>query len=122
MHSEERLRFYVEKRMQTIMIGALSKFEDQFGYLWGHDLDEEVPLTDEQNNFLDLWEHTRNLILNQGNNQIRHNKEDFDKWVGGLKQQYHYAFKPPVTEYPEGHPMAQSQNSCSKNCKCNRSN
>jgi len=118
MHNEERLRFYVEKRMQTIMIGALSKFEDFFGYLWGHDLDDTVPLSLEQQQFSDLWEHTRNSILNQGNNQIRLNKEDFDKWIGGLKRSYNYSFRPPTTEYPQDHPFAKSQNGCGNNCKC----
>ena len=31
----ERLRYYVEKRIQTTMIGALARVEDNLGFLWG---------------------------------------------------------------------------------------
>lgn len=108
----DRLRFYIEKRMQTIMIGAISKFEENFGHLWGHFLDEEEPLTTEQLAFADDWERTRNQILNQGNSQIRNAKDDFDKWgEGSIKQKYSYKF--PVS--PE------NSKTCSRNCQCNNS-
>lgn len=109
----DRLRYYIEKRMQTIMIGALSRFEENFGHLWGHFLDEEVPLTTEQLAFADDWERTRNQILNQGNAQIRDAKDDFEKWgPGSFKRRYSYTFTPPV----------QSDNTCSNNCKCSKKN
>ena len=95
MDNPERLRFYIEKRLQTTMIGALSKFEDNFGYLWGHDIDDETELTQSQQDFADLWERTRNQILNQGNQQIRNIKEDFYKYGGMFKQKYYYNFGKP---------------------------
>lgn len=109
----DRLRYYIEKRMQTIMIGALSKFEQNFGHLWGHFLDEDTPLTDKQLSFADDWERTRNQILNQGNAQIRDAKDDFEKWgVGSFKRRYSYTFTPPI----------ESDTTCSNNCKCSKKN
>ena len=95
MENLERLRFYIEKRIQTTMIGALSKFENNFGYLWGHHIKNEEDLSPQQLDFGDLWETTRNEILNQGNNQIRQVKEDFYRYGGEFKQNYFYNFRPP---------------------------
>jgi hypothetical protein len=95
MHDLERLRFHIEKRIKTTMIGALSKFENNFGFLWGHDIEDEEKLTPEQLHFSDMWEHTRNEILNQGNEQIRNMKTDFYKYGGYFKQNYYYNFGKP---------------------------
>lgn len=65
------------KRIQTTMIGALSKMENNFGHLWGHFKDG--PLTEQEEAFADLWDETRNAILNQGNKEIRNLKQDHDK-------------------------------------------
>jgi hypothetical protein len=67
------------KRLQTTMIGALYEFEKAFGYLWGHNKDENEELTDKENDFWDLWEETRNKILNNGNNQLRKAVAEFKK-------------------------------------------
>lgn len=61
----------LQKRFQTTMIGALSEFEKSFGYLWGIDKTEDEQLTDKEDKFLDIWEETRNRVLNNGNNQLR---------------------------------------------------
>lgn len=111
MDHPDRLRFYIEKRLQTTMIGALSKFENNFGYLWGHNTSEEEELTQEQLEFSDLWENTRNQILNQGNAQIRNIKEDFYRWGGMFKQTYNYTFRVPQKD----------DGSC-PNCKCSKNN
>ena len=73
----------METRIRTTMIGALSKMENNFGYLWGHFSND--PLTEQQEKFADLWDYTRNQILNQGNKQIRQMREDFDKNNGLIK-------------------------------------
>ena len=65
------------------MIGSISKFENRFGYLWGHFSDDL--LTEEQEKFADLWDFTRNEILNQGNQQIRQIQEDYRK-ISGIKK------------------------------------
>ena len=68
------------RRIRTTMIGAISKFENRFGYLWNHFSDD--PLTEEQEKFADLWDFTRNEILNQGNQQIRQIQQDHQKLFG----------------------------------------
>ena len=65
------------KRIQTTMIGALSKMENNFGHLWGHFSEGE--LSPEEEIFADLWDDTRNSILNQGNKEIRNLKQDYLK-------------------------------------------
>lgn len=80
------------KRFQTTMIGALSEFEKSFGYLWGFDKSEEEPLTDKEEKFLDLWEDTRNRILNNGNNQLRKSVSEIKKRTGEGGLRYNYKF------------------------------
>lgn len=80
----------IETRMRTIMIGALSRMENSFGYLWNHGDDPE---TTNQKQFADKWENLRLELLNHGNNQIRSATEDlryfFDKQD---KYMYNYHF------------------------------
>jgi hypothetical protein len=109
----DRLRFHVEKRLQTTMIGSLSKFEDTFGFLWGHNVENEEDLTTDQIEFADIWETTRNQILNQGNAQIRNIKEDFYKYGGLFRQTYNYNFKAPPA------PTNQTENNCGR-CDCSK--
>ena len=54
----------IETRFKTTMIGSLARFEESFGHLW----EEESP---DQQEYLDLWEYTRNSVLNNGNKQMR---------------------------------------------------
>ena len=82
------------KRIQTTMIGALSKMENNFGHLWGHF--KEGPLTEQEEEFAELWDFTRNQILNQGNNQIRNLKEDLSRLYPRTgKSRYYYNFGKP---------------------------
>ena len=81
----------LKKRLQTTMIGALSEFEKSFGYLWGLDKDDEEPLTPKEERFLDIWEETRNKVLNNGNNQLRKAIAEINK-VSGNNVRYSYKF------------------------------
>tara|TARA_B100000902_G_scaffold77974_1_gene82724 strand:- start:2127 stop:2423 length:297 start_codon:yes stop_codon:yes gene_type:complete len=90
-----KLRQSMEKRIQTTMIGALDKMEKNFGNLWGHYKDG--PLTEQEEEFAELWDFTRNQILNQGNNQIRNIKDDFDKH-GQVNTRYYYNLGKPTSE------------------------
>jgi hypothetical protein len=54
----------IETKFKTTMIGSLARFEESFGHLW----EEEGP---DQQEYLDLWEYTRNSVLNNGNKQMR---------------------------------------------------
>lgn len=82
----------LKKRFQTTMIGALYEFEKSFGYLWGYDKDEDEELTDKEEKFLDIWEDTRNRILNNGNNQLRKSISEIKNNTGHYK--YNYKFYP----------------------------
>lgn len=86
------LQSYMEKRLQTTMIGAIARMEENFGFLWGQD-QENITLKEEK--FLDIWELTRHQILNYGNNQLRNIQDDFDNFLGKKKfiqEKYRYNF------------------------------
>ena len=72
-NSKRRLLSVVDKKFQTTMIGALARFEEAFGELWGN---REKELTAEQLKFRQLWEQVRTEILNNGNNQRRAAQEE----------------------------------------------
>jgi hypothetical protein len=90
MYNPDRLKFTMQKRLQTTMIGALARIEQHFGFLWGQDKDGELSV--EQEDFLDRWEFLRNDILNYGNKQIRQLNDDFHKYGGVFKNNYSYNF------------------------------
>ena len=75
------------------MIGALSEFEKSFGYLWGYHKPEDVELSDKEEKFLDIWEETRNKILNNGNNQLRKSVSEIKKLEGDVKYNYKFNVK-----------------------------
>lgn len=78
----------VSKRFETAIIGSLARFEDTFGYLWGHSSDKE--LTTQQQKFLDMWEILRTSILNHGNNQMRLALDDIIDHIEQENQHYKY--------------------------------
>jgi hypothetical protein len=92
MNKQEEL--ILTKRIQTTMIGALYEFEKAFGYLWGHHKDDNEDLTNAENDFWDLWEETRNKILNNGNNQLRKAISEFKK-SQSFCYKYQYKVNPP---------------------------
>jgi hypothetical protein len=91
MYNPDRLQFYMKRRIQTTMIGALARMERHFGFLWGQDKDGE--LTPEEENFADIWDFARNEILNHGNKQMREVADDFYEYGGLFKNKYHYNFR-----------------------------
>lgn len=89
MNNEEIIKA-IQKRIQTTMIGALARFEDNFGFLW------EKENSSESDRFWDLWEKTRNQILNNGNHQCRSAAEEIDKFTSAIDQKskkYPYRYK-----------------------------
>lgn len=80
----------LKKRFQTTMIGALYEFEKSFGYLWGYHKNEDEELTEKEETFMDIWEETRNRILNNGNSQLRKAISELKTSNGSHK--YHYNF------------------------------
>ena len=90
MKNPEDIIQSIEKRLKTTMIGALAKFEANFGYLWEDD-------SPDQEMYDNMWENTRNDILNHGNHQIRSTiKELVDYFYNKnnikYNQKYHYKF------------------------------
>jgi hypothetical protein len=68
--SKDKLAAVLERKFQTTFIGALSIFEELFGFLWGHGK-EVGQLTAQEKEFRKKWEEVRTLVLNNGNNQYR---------------------------------------------------
>lgn len=68
--SKRNLSSNINKKIKTTMIGSLSKFEEFFGFLWGHGK-KEHELTEEERRFRGIWDLARTEVLNNGNNQIR---------------------------------------------------
>ncbi len=79
-NSRRKLEGVIKKKCQTTMIGALARFEERFGGLWGHgrpleDLSEEELIEREK------WDITRTEVLNNGNNQLRAIQEELSRYV-----------------------------------------
>ncbi len=68
--SRRRLEKIVSTKIRTSFIGALAAFEEEFGFLWGKDSDEN-DLTKEERDMLELWIRARTSVLNNGNTQLR---------------------------------------------------
>lgn len=75
--SKEQLAKDTKKKFMTTMIGAIARFEESFGYLWGHG---EERLTAEQRRNKTLWDHVRKTILDNGNDQIQFFNEDLENY------------------------------------------
>ena len=77
----------VYKNFQTTMIGALARFEENFGYLWENSHRD-------QERYDSLWEDTRNSILNNGNKQARAALDDISNFFNNnqVRKKYHYKF------------------------------
>jgi hypothetical protein len=86
MHHHNQLLAEIETKFKTTMIGALARFEESFGHLW----EEEGP---DQQEYIDLWEYTRNSILNNGNRQMRSALDELSKILfNQYKTKYTYKF------------------------------
>jgi len=90
IHSKNVLKKHIQTKFKTTMIGSLDQFEQNFGHLWGHGLDD-VELTDEQFDMRELWQLTRTEILNNGNNQLRAALAEVDNnTIHYIKNQYEF--------------------------------
>lgn len=76
----------INKRMQTIMIGALARFEENFAYLWTKE-------TTHTQYFLDLWQRARQDVLDYGNNQIRLAKKELEQMEDRRQTKYKYRYR-----------------------------
>ena len=64
--ASDRLKAVIDKKFETCFIFPLAQFEEEFGILWGHGLQEDR-LTEEQKIMKARWEQVRINILNKGN-------------------------------------------------------
>lgn len=82
--NEQELINNLYKKFQTTMIGALARFEDNFGYVW-----ENEP---EDSQLWDRWEYTRNSILNNGNKQARAAIDEIKRYLyqNSVNAKYNY--------------------------------
>jgi hypothetical protein len=89
--NNKNIEYILRKKIETTMIGALARFEEGFGDLWGYNTDN--PSQEQIRNKM-IWERIRNEILDHGNNQLRkgmselQGNKDFDK----VKYSYYYKF------------------------------
>jgi hypothetical protein len=80
--SKKRLKDISCKKIKTTMIGALDAIEKNFGFLWEDN-------SDVANDMRELYEKTREQILDNGNNQIRNLTEEFEHYnIEWLRYQF----------------------------------
>lgn len=104
MNEEQIILQLAIKRVETTMIGALARFENVFGYLWGHHKNLDDPLTDAEIHFDNMWQDVRNNILNHGNQQIRGLTNDISKQLrNGPEVKFNYKFKVNPINKENGH-------------------
>lgn len=84
--SNNEIEDLIEKRMRTIMIGSLARFEENFDYLWNEE-------SEDKQYFIELWQKTRQDILDYGNNQIRLARKDFGNLNNHNRPQYKYRYR-----------------------------
>ncbi len=61
VNSKDRLFKIASKKIKTTMIGALSTLEENLGFLWGHESDEDI--SPEQQHMKTIFEQVRSDIL-----------------------------------------------------------
>jgi hypothetical protein len=88
MNIDNKLINDIEKRMRTLMIGSIARFEESFGYLWKHG---DEPSTKQENLFRDKWEDLRYELLNHGNHQIRSAVNELRSYVNN-QNKYNYSY------------------------------
>ena len=91
--SKDRLLKISKKKIQTTMIGALSTLEENLGFLWGHESDEDI--SPEQQHMKTIFEQVRSDILDKGNTQIRNLEAEFNYYdITWLRFQVDLPVKP----------------------------
>lgn len=83
--NEQELINNLYKRFQTTMIGALARFEQNFGHFWENEPDDSK--------VWDTWEYTRNSILNNGNKQARAAIDEIKNYINNNKPNNKFNYK-----------------------------
>ena len=93
VNSKDRLFKIASKKIKTTMIGALSTLEENLGFLWGHETDEDI--SPEQQHMKTIFEQVRSDILDKGNTQIRNLEAEFNYYdITWLRFQVDLPVKP----------------------------
>jgi hypothetical protein len=85
-HKQHKMLGSIKKRFETSLIGSLARFEKYFSHLWEED-------GEDAEHFFELWQKTRNEILNHGNNQARAAMEDLENFMDYNQGRYKYQYK-----------------------------
>jgi len=84
------IEYILRKKIETTMIGALARFEDGFGDVWGYNT--ENPTQEQIRNRI-IWDKIRNEILDHGNNQLRKGISELRGYKDDkVKYSYYYKF------------------------------
>ena len=75
-----RLKTIIEKKFKTTFIGILDRFEQEFGELWGADIDFDDELNETEKKNKRTWNDLRTSILDHGHNQARAALVDIDQY------------------------------------------
>lgn len=62
----------IEKRILTSFIFSLAQMEEQLGFLWGEELENDSQMSEEQKRFDLIYEGIRKRVLDNGHKQLRH--------------------------------------------------
>ena len=91
MNNKQQLVYNIEKRFKTTMIGSLAQFEKRFQHLWE---DESID-PDRREYYSELWQDTRDEVLNNGNHQSRSAIKDLKTYLfpNTIKNNYKFYFK-----------------------------
>jgi hypothetical protein len=93
VNSKDRLFKIASKKIKTTMIGALSTLEENLGFLWGYESDEDI--SPEQQHMKTIFEQVRSDILDKGNTQIRNLEAEFNYYdITWLRFQVDLPVKP----------------------------
>ena len=89
-NDNQQLIYNIEKRFKTTMIGSLAQFEQRFAHLWEEGVDE-----DKKTYYYNLWQDTRDEILNNGNNQARSAVKELKNFLypNKISKKYNFKFK-----------------------------
>ncbi len=90
-NDKQQLIYNIEKRFKTTMIGSLAQFEKRFQHLWE---DENID-EDRREYYSELWQDTRDEVLNNGNHQSRSALKDLKTYLfpNTIKNNYKFYFK-----------------------------
>lgn len=91
MQNKKQIEQTIRKKIETTMIGALARFEEGFGRLWGHENENKLSQDELRNRI--VWDNVRESILDHGNNQIRKAISEIkNNQLDKVKYSYYYKF------------------------------